>query len=186
MRTRSKITITICVVVCLLVILIAVNQPLVVTGATYLQCNFDGCSTHTVYESYIDYWFPCEFQLCTHSVETISLASATLFSGTGTSPSQEGTARIEMTFTNPGSQTKIISLQIKSASASSTILFYQCQTETSCSSPTQLTLTAGSDTAFDSPSTIFYLSQNITSGVSYNYIFNFANGQSLSGALVAK
>jgi hypothetical protein len=122
---------------------------------------------------------------CDNSVKTLTISSATLFAGSPSSANHQGTSKLEVVFNNPGSQTEIISMFVTTPSNSS-VTIYQCQSAVSCGALTDVELSAGTNAYFNTPSTIFYLSSNIVQGEAYNYDFNFANGQSVFGSLVAQ
>lgn len=122
---------------------------------------------------------------CTHSVKTISMVSTILSAGTATSCTHQGTARFGIIINNPGGQTNITSIVFLDPDNVS-ISAFQCSSQISCDSPATLTLSAGSNTSFNTQSTSFFPSSSITRGETCEFAFYFANGQGISGSLEAE
>lgn len=86
------------------------------------------------------------------------------------------------------SATKIVSIQATSEenNGSQSLTFYQCPSQTECGAPSDLTVAGNSVTGFSNATSAFYPLSNITSGETLNYVITFANGQSISGDLIAE
>ena len=167
-------------------LMVAVNIPIINTGVVESGCtSFTHCiAPHPVYESLMDKYFPCTFNVCMiNSVQTITLESARLTSGNPTKQTLQGGATVAIEFNNPGSATKLSSYNIWSPGNSS-ITLYQCSSNVSCVPLGTPPILSNSITYFDG-STVLYLSNPIISNETCNYVFNFANGQSISGVLTA-
>jgi len=110
---------------------------------------------------------------CVDNVRIVTLSSATLFSGTPTNASDRGTS--------------ISLITITGYNLTSQVVVYRCFDGTDCEpiSSSNVPLPSGL-THFDTNSSAFYLSASLTEGQVYNYVINFANGQSVSGSLIAQ
>jgi hypothetical protein len=186
MRLRSKI-VALSLLSALAFLGIFANLPIVNTGTIEPGCSsFTKCTPpHYVYESLLDKYFPCTFQICLDSsVKTITLSEWNLSSGTATTQNLQGTAHFVIAFNNPGATTKISSYSL-SPGTNASLTLYQCSSSISCTALSSPTIPANRVTSFDTAATMFYISRNISSGEEYNYVFNFANGQSISGTVRA-
>ncbi len=186
MKNRYKVGLGL--LIGLISLTVIVNLPMISIGITETDCSISGCNTHVVYESISQVYFPCTFSTCigTGNVRTVMLEYATLSSGTASTSQGRGTANLTARFNNPGSTTTISSVTFAGNGSSTTpMTVYQCPSAVSCDAVSSPSIAANSVTEFNTTSTAFYFSTNITSGATYNYVFNFANGQSVSGSLKA-
>jgi len=124
---------------------------------------------------------------CVDNVRIVTLSSATLFSGTPTNASDRGTSAFAITLNNPGAISSISLITITGYNLTSQVVVYRCFDGTDCEpiSSSNVPLPSGL-THFDTNSSAFYLSASLTEGQVYNYVINFANGQSVSGSLIAQ
>jgi hypothetical protein len=121
----------------------------------------------------------------------ITLESGSLFAGTmgnsaGTA-NETGSPYVTMSLNNPGAKTSITSfgISVTGFGESATSAYCTSGKEGTCNSlSTNIPSLAGN--AITSLTLYFYGSGNITSGDTYNYLINFANGQSFSGSLTAQ
>jgi flagellin-like protein len=118
-------------------------------------------------------------------VKQIGLTSASLYSGTATTTSSQGYANLQISFVNPSSQTKISSIVLTGMGLTTTTI-YQCSSPTSCAAINSPTVLANGVTYFNTVTTAFYPGAILVSGGGYSYTINFANGQSISGYLIAQ
>jgi len=133
------------------------------------------------------------FGLFGSNVKTVTLSSATLYGGVTASATITATSSVTFSLNNPGSATTItgISLtgagittvsnwQVASGAGTATVNFAQAYTNGSPNA-----MGPGAVTSFT-----FYpwsaASQPILTGQTFNYVINFANGQSVSGSLIAQ
>jgi len=141
------------------------------------------------------------FGLFGSNVKTVTLSSATLYGGlsatgaTGTPASQAATSSLVFALNNPGSATYITSLTLTGAGiasinnwdnttlatvATNTIVF-------TASHPNNNAMLAGQVSSYTYyPSANTGAQEGITTGQVFNYVINFANGQSVSGSLIAQ
>lgn len=130
------------------------------------------------------------------NVQTVTLSSASLYAGVTESASTSATSSITLSLNNPGSATTITSLTLTGAWGGAVSI---AQWSTSSSASASPTLNFGSSYQDGGPNSLlpgsvtsftFYpwdtASQAITTGQTYNYVVNFANGQSVSGSLIAQ
>jgi hypothetical protein len=173
--------------VVMIAILIATNLPIIPSASWYGCDPVGGCYTHTDYQSFMQdqcmYPYVC-MCACGGGAPTITLAAALLYSGTPSSPTHRGSGMLKVVFNNPGEKTEISSIEITSTNTTS-IAVYECQSPTFCSGAVNLVMAGGSIDAFNSTSSL-YFSQAIVPRAIYDYVFNFANGQSVSGDLIAQ
>jgi len=126
------------------------------------------------------------FGLFGSNVKTVTLSSATLYGGT--EPAALGvpaTGATYMTFSlnNPGSASTITTITITGAGITATST-WGTSTGTSYLLAGNNALAAGQVTAYT-----FYpygTAQSITTGQTFNYVISFANGQSVSGSVIAQ
>ncbi|MDH2902271.1 MAG: hypothetical protein PXY39_15010 [archaeon] len=138
------------------------------------------------------------FGLFGSNVKTITLTSANLAAGvTGNDTTVAPTSYLTMSLNNPGAVTSVSSLTVTSSSLTSEISAW-CPPSSTGGAPTATcteidfsvagtgnTVKAGQVT----PLTFYPISGvslPITSGQTFNYVINFANGQSVSGSLLAE
>lgn len=110
----------------------------------------------------------------------ITLTSANLQSGTASNSTMRGTANIIFSLSNNGSSTVITSMELTGSGLAPTTV-YQCSSSTSCSAINNAVVNAQSVTSVS-----FYFSSAINNSQTYNYVIDFANGQSVSGSLIAQ
>jgi flagellin-like protein len=139
------------------------------------------------------------FGLFGSNVKTVTLASATLYGGISglTSKLDRNTTSLGVSLNNPGSATTITSLELTGTSlttplqawnfttgqsSQSSAAGYVFGTGTSPTAPDMLAGQVNSYTFYALAAT--YLA--VTTGQTYNYVINFANGQSVSGSLIAQ
>jgi len=116
---------------------------------------------------------------------SISLVSVTLHAGTATSSDSQGNASMYLVIGNPGSATSISSITlIESSGATPTV--FQCSNSTSCSPIANPAVAGSSTTSFTTPSTGFFFSEAVVANTFYRYTIDFANGESITGPVVAK
>ena len=185
MKNRYKVGLGL--LIGLISLTLIVNLPMISTGFTETDCSSSGCNTHVVYDSILQEYFPCGFGFtpCPGGLAVITLDYPNLSSGTASTLQSRGRAILTVAFNNPGSATTISSVTIAGNGSSTSMTVYQCPSAVSCNLVSSPTIAANSITGFNTTATAFYFSTNITSGATYNYIFNFANGQSVSGSLKA-
>ncbi|MDG6904894.1 MAG: hypothetical protein JRN20_03815 [Nitrososphaerota archaeon] len=137
------------------------------------------------------------FGLFGSNVKTVTLSSATLYGGvtnsTDTTTAGLGTSYMTFSLNNPGSTSSISSITLTGSGIKS-ITIWQAATATvisftSTGSSNQLT--GGQVSSFTYyPSyysgTVGTGMESITTGQVYNYVIGFANGQSVSGSLIAQ
>jgi len=135
------------------------------------------------------------FGLFGSNVKTVTLSSATLYGGVTASATIVATSSLTISLNNPGSATTITSVTI----TGSGIAPVNAWDSTSAAGAAANTInfaqgyTAGNPNAM-APGTVtsftFYpwatASQTILTGQTFNYVINFANGQSVSGSLIAQ
>jgi hypothetical protein len=127
------------------------------------------------------------------NVKSLTLASATLYGGESANQTLPATSSLVFAIDNPGSATYVTGVTL-SGSDISTILAWD--NSTAPSSVTNLILfdsshagnnavAAGTVTSFAiHPETA--IQENIATGQVFDYVVNFANGQSISGSLVGQ
>lgn len=184
MKAIYKLPIFLVVVPLTLVLIF--NFPFVPTG-TYTVCVRADCSSHVVYDSLMQEYFPCNVFSCTggSNVETITVEYATLSSGTGSTLRSRRTANLTIVFYNPDQSTSISSISfVTPANASLTV--YQCSSSASCDVISSPLIPSGKITAFNTTESAFYFSGPVVAGQTYSYAVSFTDGQSISGALDAQ
>jgi flagellin-like protein len=135
------------------------------------------------------------FGLFGSNVKQIQLNSAILTGGSATSPTLAGTATFQVVFNNPGGVTNVTSVTLSAGSTSITLIT-MCTANNACGVPiTDAKLASGQVTGFQAPYVNvgssyqpgeWYPNSAINSGSTYNYVINFANGQSISGSIIAQ
>jgi flagellin-like protein len=130
------------------------------------------------------------FGLFGTNVKNVELTAANLSSGpTTVSGASTGGANFAMTFNNPGGATYISGLTLSAGGQNVPETYFTCPAGTTC---TQFALTsnpAGVDnglSAGGSTQLTIYFGSALASGTTYTYTITFANGQSITGALVAQ
>jgi flagellin-like protein len=135
------------------------------------------------------------FGLFGSNVKTVTLSSATLYGGVSASATVAATSSLTLSLNNPGSASAITSLTLTgtglpapivtwsgvATAAGAQIVFinsYNSLSIYNALSPGQVT----SYTFYPSTAP----SEAITTGQTFNYVINFANGQSVSGSLIAQ
>jgi flagellin-like protein len=149
------------------------------------------------------------FGLFGSNVKTVTLASATLYGGLTASQSAAATASLSLSLNNPGSATTITSITLTGTGLSTPVTLWSLQAGaiTGSGSATTISFAAaytspggpgnamypGQVTSFtfypvsgSSSSGVGTIQQSITTGQTFNYVINFANGQSVSGSLIAQ
>jgi len=147
------------------------------------------------------------FGLFGSNVKTVTLSSATLYGGTAASSAAVGTSSLTFSLNNPGSNSYITSITVTGAGlltpitawdnssairgSTNTVNFGSASMAANgCPTPTwnNNVLCPGQVSSFT-----LYLEQGasnpgvaITTGQTFNYVMNFQNGQSVSGALIAQ
>jgi hypothetical protein len=183
MRRRYKIALVL--LMALVSLVVVVNLPIINTGVIASGCSsFSNCTQpHPVYESIAQEYclYGCLYACCP---DVITLEFVTLYAGIASNISFRGTAHLVVGFNNPASSTRLSSYSFWTPGNSS-INFYQCSTYVSCTALSKPTLSGNSVTKFDNATSELYLSSDIISNETYNYVFNFTNGQSVSGTIRA-
>jgi flagellin-like protein len=140
------------------------------------------------------------FGLFGSNVKTVTLSSGTLFGGKSATASQGGIANLVVSLNNPGSASYITSLTMTGSGISAIIAW---DNSTSASTGTNLVSAAFSAGHTNPPCTdcgillagtvssfTLYpesaVAQSITTGQLFDYVINFANGESISGSLISQ
>ena len=137
------------------------------------------------------------FGLFGSNVKTVTLASATLYGGVSSATATNATTSLTLALNNPGSATYISSLTLTGTAISSISGWCPNSDKVAAGGCTLVAWTAvgpnnqmlpGQVTSFTFfPSSVgVQTTQSITTGQTFNYVINFANGQSVSGALIAQ
>lgn len=134
------------------------------------------------------------FGLFGSNVKTVTLSSATLYGGVSATASQPATSSLTLSLNNPGSASAITSITLTGTGLASPITTWsgvstaggaQIVFINSFNSLSPNALSPGQVTSYTFyPSTA--ASASITTGQTFNYVINFANGQSVSGSLIAQ
>ena len=129
----------------------------------------------------------------TSPTPTVALSSATLYHGVSATSGTAATASIALTLNNPGSATYISALTMTGASIGTITAW---DNSTAASSLGNLVVFSSSHPGNNAIAPSFATSftyypvnvsfQSITVGQLFTYIINFANGQSISGSLIAQ
>jgi flagellin-like protein len=134
------------------------------------------------------------FGLFGSNVKTVTLSSATLYGGVSSDTLTTATSSLTLSLNNPGSASAITSLTLTGTGLPAPITTWsgvataggaQIVFINSYDSLSPNALSPGQVTPFTFyPSTA--ASESITTGQTFNYVINFANGQSVSGSLIAQ
>ena len=131
------------------------------------------------------------FGLFGSNVKTVTLTSGNLFAGTmsgsaGTA-NATGSPYISMALNDPGTKTTISSFGLTGSQSGVSASAAYCVVGTGGTCAAIATnipnLTAGAVTSL---TLWFYGTGSLVSGQTYNYVISFANGQSVSGSLIAQ
>ncbi len=134
------------------------------------------------------------FGLFGSNVKTVTLSSATLYGGTTATGAAAATSSLTIALNNPGSASYITSVTM-TGSGIATIVAWDNSTLTSSAAnlivftgsyPGNNAMAAGTVTSFTYYPENVAPAQSITTGQVFNYVINFANGQSVSGSLIAQ
>ena len=147
------------------------------------------------------------FGLFGSNVKTVTLVSATLYGGVTSTSSAVATASLSISLNNPGSQSYITTLTLTGTGLPAPLTVWDNSSLAQSSSnqisfasaiyqgaPTVLcpvakwnnnAMCAGQVTSF-TYYPFYALAPSVTTGQTFNYVINFANGQSVSGALIAQ
>ena len=127
------------------------------------------------------------FGLFGSNVKTVTLSSATLYGGTEQAstglPIASGATYMTFALNNPGSISTITGITLTGAGVSS-ISTWETSGGTDFGTSPYNVLAAGQVTSYT-----FYpygTIQSITTGQTFNYVISFANGQSVSGSVIAQ
>jgi len=135
------------------------------------------------------------FGLFGSNVKTVTLSSATLYGGVSSDAATNATSSLTIALNNPGSATYITSLSLTGTAISTVNNWCPKGDQVGGGGCTQVAWTAGGANNQMAPGKVtsftFYPSnppatQAITTGQTFNYVINFANGQSVSGSLIAQ
>ncbi len=188
MRRKSRVLLSF--FVSLFIFFIIANLPIITYG-------YDGCTGKTQYESYMDYQFPCFFGCGfggVFNVKTITLSEVTLKGGTVATPSSPATATLTFSLNNPcpAESTFITSLNLTGSQISS---IYNWDNNTRASSISNHVIFdsahPGNNVIAPNLDNFSYYpesntQQQITAGLTFNYVISFHNGQSVSGSVTAQ
>ena len=134
------------------------------------------------------------FGLFGSNVKTVTLTSATLYGGTELQASGTlGTSYVTFSLNNPGSGSSITGVTLTGSGITSVTTWQYVLTGSTTGNAVTFAATAlGQPNALTGGQVTSYTFypfgtlQNIVTGQVYNYNINFANGQSVSGALIAQ
>jgi hypothetical protein len=134
-----------------------------------------------------------KFGLFGSNVKTVTLSSATFYGGYASATGLQTASYLSFSLNNPSSATTISSITgsgITSVSAIDNTSAIPCSGSCSSVFTGQLGGTANDFLAGGQVSSYtWYLggqNQAVTTGQTFNYVINFANGQSVSGSLIAQ
>ena len=134
------------------------------------------------------------FGLFGSNVKTVTLASATLYGGVTADPITLATSSMTLALNNPGSASSITSLTLTGTGLNAPVTVWS----TTSSTASQITfvnsynanspnaMSPGQVTSFTFYPVTLSGSVPVTTGQTFNYVINFANGQSVSGSLIAQ
>ncbi len=134
------------------------------------------------------------FGLFGSNVKTVTLSSGTLYGGVTADPVTAATSSLTISLNNPGSATTISSITL-TGSGISTITGWDTGSLSSAAANVNFNqgYTSGNPNAMGPGAVTSFTffpwsaaSQSITTGQTFNYVINFANGQSVSGSLIAQ
>ena len=136
------------------------------------------------------------FGLFGSNVKTVTLSSATLYGGVDATALLAPTSSMTFSLNNPGSATTITGVTLTGAGLVSTIIAWDIG---NLASPAANNINFGQAYGVGNPNAMppgtvtsftFYpwsaAQQSILTGQTFNYVINFANGQSVSGSLIAQ
>ena len=141
------------------------------------------------------------FGLFGSNVKTVTLPSATLYGGYADPSAGQTPSYVTFSLNNPGSGSAITGVTITGSAIISVVAFNNASSTGSCSGTCSsvfsgVSSASGSQTANilltggQVSSYTWYLAgsfdQPVTTGQTFNYVVNFANGQSVSGSLIAQ
>jgi flagellin-like protein len=140
------------------------------------------------------------FGLFGSNVKTVTLSSATLYGGASATGALIATSNLVFSLNNPGSATFITTLTMTGSGISTITAWDNSTAASSGSNLVSATFAAGhtsppcTDCGIMLAGTVssftFYpenaAQQQLTTGQVFNYVVNFANGQSVSGSLIAQ
>ena len=134
------------------------------------------------------------FGLFGANVKTVQVQSIYLYSGSETLAAAIGTASLQLSLQNPGSLTSISSITLTGSlapftSASSFTCTNTGTSNTALTAPFASTTGCTAVAAGVNSLTIYLFASGATtipSGATVNYVVNFANGQSVSGAVITQ
>jgi len=130
------------------------------------------------------------FGLFGSNVKTVTVSSATLYGGTPAIGAGLATSSFTMSLNNPGSASTITSLTLTGTGLGSPISLWSVTTDTGGS--VNFNAIAGPNSMLPGQVSSFTLypigvaGQTITTGQTFKYVIHFANGQSVSGSLIAQ
>jgi hypothetical protein len=147
-------------------------------GLVILSAGVTGVAALALY----NYYYSC----CDSGGDyTMMFQSAVLYSGTASTPSSRGSAVFTVSISDPRSLTAIFSITITGTSFQSLPNIFECSNKTFCTPFDHVPLPGGKVSTFDTSTTAFYISSPVVVNETYNFVINFANGQSVSGSLIA-
>lgn len=137
------------------------------------------------------------FGLFGSNVKTVTLSSATLYGGQADPSAGQGGSYVTFSLNNPGSASNITGVTVTGSGITAVSGFDNATFAGSCTGTCASVFTGVSGGIANSnlaggkvTSYTWYLAgttnQPITTGQTFNYVINFANGQSVSGALIAQ
>jgi len=133
------------------------------------------------------------FGLFGSNVKTVTLTSATLYGGVSAYGVTTATSSLSLALNNPGSATTISSLTLTGTGLPTPITSWSTTSGTASSvnfantgAGSANSMNPGAVTTFTFYPITTGSSQSITTGQTFNYVINFANGQSVSGSLIAQ
>jgi hypothetical protein len=167
------------------IFVILLNIPILPAGANVI-CDTQTCSTTVqhigIFERGIQCFSDCLYACCAYPV---TVQSAYLELGSATTPSHQGSARLELALNNAGSSTNITGVSLTESVTNQTLQAFQCFSPQNCSSKINFALSPNSLTILRSNTTAFYVSKNISSGKVINYEITFDDGQTSAGSVTS-
>lgn len=112
------------------------------------------------------------------------MTTVSLYAGTPSNATSQGTAALYLVLHDPGPATRIVSLTLRAAGESLAPIF-QCSSLTSCSAPSSLVVNGYGDTGFSNSTSAFFIGSQVNENSTYTYAIVLANGQTISGSVVA-
>jgi flagellin-like protein len=132
------------------------------------------------------------FGLFGSNVKTVTLSSATLYGGVSATAASAATSSLVFALNNPGSATYVTSLTLSGAGIATISTWDNTTAATGGGNTISFASSTGNNAmnAGTVSSYTYYPSaasaESITTGQVFNYVINFANGQSVSGSLIAQ